>query len=106
MKPMTKANFILTMIANRSSLLGVWMVESPDDEELLKRKACASFDREVLDLKYLEIIFSDGSVCDLRDSREEKRTCHDHGNGIFELRIDGVLSDGTKYTKHIYYAVK
>lgn len=106
MKPMTKANFILTMIANRSSLLGKWVVAPPDNKELLERKACASFDREVLDLKYLEIIFSDGSVCDLRDSHKEKRTCHDHGNGIFELRIDSALSDGTEYTMHIYYAIK
>lgn len=107
MMKIRKAEFIRIMRESKSSLIGIWVAGTPSDEWILERKALASYEREVGYTNAREIVFDyDGSTCYLADSKHEKRTCYDHGNGILEVRINAILSGDMPYLKHIYYAIK
>ena len=107
MREISKAEFIRIMRESKSSLIGIWVVGTPSDEWILERKALASYEREVAYVSGLDVVFNyDGSTLELGNTKHEKRTCYDHGNGILEVRISATLSDGMPYLKHIYYAVK
>lgn len=108
-KEITKADFIRIMRESKSDFLCIYVAGAPSESELVERARLAYCGREVAEVRGLKIYFDDydgPSLLDLSDTKFEKRTCYDHGNGILEVRINATLSDGMPYLKHIYYAVK
>ena len=105
MRKISKTEFIRIMRAGNTAFLACFVGEELTLEELWHKRDRATHDREVMWDNGKEILFSDGSKCDLSNKAKEKRECFDLTCNIYEVRITSELSDGAIAVKHMYYSL-